>query len=193
MTSPSFRLHITYCIRLHEPHIALTHLAISTLRQRPCSAPCERWPVPRKQGVSVLLSRSSAGDEWADNITSRDRIRAGGPFSFLPRNLFDVFQPVTVGIVEPNAIIRRGIGCDQIRLSFDFETDNPNGARQTLYLPMMLPQPDASATTPRISRILLGNDILERRRAEVQIEYTNIFQRTQQYPPTPCGALTLHP
>jgi hypothetical protein len=92
-----------------------------------------------------------------------------------------------------NAIIRRGISCDLIHLGFDFETDNSTGVRQSLYLPMMLPQPEAIPTTPLLNRILLGTNILERRRAEVSLNYLDIFQKTQQYPPTPCGTLMLNP
>jgi hypothetical protein len=39
--------------------------------------------------------------------------------------------------------------------------------------------------------MLLGNDVLERRRAEVVLDYFDVFQRTQQM--LPCGTLTLYP
>jgi hypothetical protein len=115
------------------------------------------------------------------------------PFSFLSRDLFNQFQPATVGIVQPNAVFRRRISHDLIRIRLDFDTDNPTGVRQTLYLPMMLPQSDASLTTPELYRIHLGNDVLERGKAEVNLNYFEVFQRTQQYPPIPCGSLTHYP
>jgi hypothetical protein len=114
------------------------------------------------------------------------------PYSLLPRSIFDLFHPATVGVVLPGAILRSGIACDQTHLQFTFQTDNTSGMRQTLYLPMMLPRP-GTIVEPPIHRILLGTHILERRRAEVSLNYSEIFQKTQQYPPTPCGTLMLNP
>lgn len=49
------------------------------------------------------------------------------PYSFFPRNLFDLYQPATVGVVLPRAILRGNVACDQVRLRFDFNTADSGG------------------------------------------------------------------
>jgi hypothetical protein len=112
------------------------------------------------------------------------------PFTHLPRHLSDLYQPAGAGPVQTNAIIRHGAACDQHRIRVEFEVDTPPGARQIVYLPVMVPQAD-TPSDQFLNRILLGNDVLESRRAEVFVDCADIFQRTQHL--LPCGTLALRP
>ena len=99
------------------------------------------------------------------------------PFTFIPRHLFEHYLLASAGNIDTNAIVRHTIACDRHRLRFDFDVGTPSGARQTLYLPVMLPETDRQADLLR-NRVLLGNDVLERHRAEIAISYLDIFHHT---------------
>jgi hypothetical protein len=112
------------------------------------------------------------------------------PFTYLLCHLYDLYQPAAAGPIQTNAIVRFGAACDRFRIRVEFEVENPPAARQILYLPVMVPQIDTSQDQP-LNRLLLGTDVLDRRRAEVSISYLDVFQRTQHL--LPCGTLVLHP